>query len=380
MKVFVKSESSDPLEFEFPNARLGEDQGIGLSETNEVKPWLSLVIPLYNEAESLSDLYSQIVGTLGEGEYEIIFVDDGSTDGSGMVLMGLLQKDPRVRVVQFARNFGKAEGLAAGFVESRGQVIVTLDADLQDDPSEIPRLVAALGEGYDLVSGWKVQRRDPLSKTIPSRIFNFVTASFMGIRLHDFNSGFKAYRRRVIEEIRIYGEQYRFIPALAYWRGFKVTELPVAHRPRRYGRSKYGLNRFLSGLLDLLTVLFLTRFQRKPLHLFGTLGLGCLLIGLLVNLYLTFQWLGGQSIGQRPLLQLGVLLMVMGIQFLSLGLLGEMVALSQVQDKGREHAYHILEPPFSSRSWDQLSKGMPKEGTPTGNTEDVFSASRRGQS
>ena len=307
-------------------------------------PGLTLVIPLFNEAESLGELHHLINESLGDGDYEVIFVDDGSTDDSFAVLKQVQRLDSRVRIVRFARNFGKAEALAAGFRESRGEVVITMDADLQDDPREIPKLVDALGRGFDLVTGWKRERRDPLSKTAPSKVFNRVTSLATGLALHDQNSGFKAYRRRVVTALNVYGELHRFLPVLAYWKGFRVTEVPVTHHPRRYGKSKYGARRFLSGALDLMTVLYLTRFERKPLHLFGPIGLACLAAGLLVNLYLTGLWLSHEPIGTRPLLQLGVLLMVMGVQFLSLGLLGEMVTLNAVQDKHRAHIYEVVEP------------------------------------
>lgn len=316
------------------------------------RPWLSLVIPLYNEAESLVALHRAVLDALGEGDYEVLFVDDGSTDESFGVLKELQRQDPRVRIIRFGRNFGKAEALAVGFREARGEVIVTMDADLQDDPREIPTLVAQLPQGYDLVSGWKQERQDPWSKTFPSRVFNLVTSFFTGVQFRDFNSGFKAYRRRVVEELKVYGELHRFLPVLAYWKGFRVTEVPVRHHPRRFGRSKYGPRRFLAGALDLLTVLYLTRFHRKPLHLFGSVGLICVSLGLLVNLYLTILWFSGEPIGTRPLLQLGVLLMVTGVQFLSLGLLGEMLTFTAVEGKPRDHVYELVEPPEPPAPWD----------------------------
>ena len=311
-------------------------------------PWLSVLVPLYNESESLPELFAQIRESLADGSYELLAVDDGSSDNSFAVLQELQRQDPRIRLIRFARNFGKAEALAAGFREARGEVIVTLDADLQDDPREIPALVQALGRGFDLANGWKRDRRDPVSKTIPSRVFNAITGFATGVRLHDLNSGFKAYRRRVVAELNVYGELHRFLPVLAYWKGFRVTEVAVVHHARRYGRSKYGARRFLSGVLDLMTVLYLTRFQRKPLHLFGSVGLASLGLGMLINLYLTVLWLTGETIGTRPLLQLGVLLTVMGIQFLSLGLLGEMVTLNAVEDKRRAHVYELHEPPATT--------------------------------
>ena len=306
-------------------------------------PWLSLVVPLYNEEESLRPLHRAICDALDTGDFELIFVDDGSTDHSYRELRAIQEGDPRVRIVRFARNFGKAEALSAGFREAQGEVIVTMDGDLQDDPSEISTLVSGLAQGYDLVSGWKHPRRDPLSKTFPSRVFNTVAGFLTGVRFHDLNSGFKAYRRQVIEELRVYGEMHRFLPVLAYWKGFRITEVPVVHHARTYGRSKYGPGRFLSGILDLLTVVYLTRFQRKPLHLFGFVGLISLLVGSGINLYLTMLWLSGEPIGTRPLLQLGTLLMITGIQFLSLGLLGEMVTLASAQDDHRVHVYEVIE-------------------------------------
>ena len=307
-------------------------------------PWLTVVVPLYNEEESLRPLYTALTSTLGGGSYELLFVDDGSTDGSYQELRALQAEDANVRILHFARNFGKAEALAAGFRESRGEIIVTMDADLQDEPSQIPILVAALAEGHDLASGWKHPRRDPLSKTFPSRVFNAMAGLLTGVRFNDLNSGFKAYRRRVITDLQVYGEMHRFLPVLAHWKGFRVTEVPVVHHPRQYGRSKYGPARFLSGTLDLLTVLYLTRFQQKPLHLFGSMGLICLTVGGLINLYLTGLWLAGEPIGTRPLLQLGVLLMFTGVQFLSLGLLGEMVTLSTARGQQKVHVYEVIEP------------------------------------
>jgi glycosyltransferase involved in cell wall biosynthesis len=289
---------------------------------------LSVVVPVLDEIESLPTLYRElgdVLETLGR-PYELVFVDDGSRDGSFQTLEKLHRSDDRVRVIQLRRNFGKAAALAVGFRASRGDIVVTLDADLQDAPSELPRLLQRLEDGYDLVSGWKQDRQDPLSKTLPSRLFNRVTAWLTGLPLRDFNSGFKAYRREVVEELRLYGELHRFIPALAAWRGFRVDEVPVHHRPRRFGRSKYGSARFWRGSLDLLTVLFLTRYTRRPLHLFGGLGLLAWAGGGMVNLYLVGLWLAGvRPIGNRPLLAFGILSMVVGLQLFCLGLLSELV-------------------------------------------------------
>ena len=303
-------------------------------------PRLSVVIPVFNERESLSTLCQQLAEALEGESYEVVFVDDGSTDGSGELLEELVAQDHHLQLVRFTRNFGKSAALEAGLRESRGEIVITMDGDLQDDPAEIPRLVAAIDQGFDLVSGWKVKRQDPLSKKLPSLLFNAVTAWLTGIPLHDFNSGFKAYRRPLVERLCLYGEQHRFIPALACWYGFRVTEVGVRHRARPFGRSKFGPKRFLSGFLDLFTVLFLTRFSFKPLHLFGTMGLISFLAGGAINLYLTLLWLSGERIGTRPLLQLGVLLMVVGVQLFSMGLLGEMIALTWARQGGP--AYRVI--------------------------------------
>ncbi|MBI2864682.1 MAG: glycosyltransferase family 2 protein [Chloroflexi bacterium] len=314
---------------------------------------LSVIVPVFNEEESVSILHRRLAEVLVGEEYEVIFVDDGSTDGSFAAMERLRLTDGRTRVVRFGRNFGKSSALDAGFRVSRGEIVITMDADLQDDPAEIPRLVATLDQGYDLVSGWKVDRQDPITKTLPSLLFNRVTAAVTGIELHDFNCGFKAYRRRLVDHLRIYGELHRFIPALAYWRGFRVTEVGVRHHSRKFGRSKFGARRFLSGFLDLFTVLFLTRFNRKPLHLFGSMGVLFLGVGLAINLYLTAIKIAGQAIGTRPLLQLGVLLMVVGLQFFSMGLLADLMLSHRQEEEG---LYEVREPeaaeaePESSRA------------------------------
>ncbi len=306
----------------------------------ELPPELSVVVPVLDEVESLATLYREltvVLEALGR-TYELLFVDDGSRDGSFQVLEKLHRSDDRVRVVQFRRNFGKAAALSAGFRAARGQIVVTLDADLQDDPAELAKLVQRLDDGYDLVSGWKRERRDPPSKTLPSRLFNRVTAWLTGVPLRDFNSGFKAYRREVVEELRLYGELHRFIPALAAWRGFRVDEVPVHHRPRQFGHSKFGSARFWRGSLDLLTVLFLTRYTRRPLHLFGGLGLVAWAGGGAVNLYLVGLWLAGvRPIGNRPLLAFGILSMLVGLQFFCLGLLSELI-LSYQAARGADDA------------------------------------------
>lgn len=299
---------------------------------------LSLVIPVFNETESLEPLVGEIDEALAslERAYEIVFVDDGSTDDSFAVLKLMTESRADVRVIRLRRNFGKAAALGHGFAAARGDYIVTLDGDRQDDPKEIPRLVAALDAGFDLVSGWKQSRQDPLSKTLPSRFFNWTVRRATGIQLHDFNCGLKAYRRAVIETIRVYGEQHRYIPVVAAQAGFRVTEERVSHRRRVAGRSKYGWQRYLRGYLDLLTVLFLGRYQHRPQHLFGGLGTFLIVVGLLIELYLTVDKLAfGEAIGQRPLLLLGALLIIVGAQLLSLGLLGELIVSSRAR-KGPE--------------------------------------------
>jgi glycosyltransferase involved in cell wall biosynthesis len=291
---------------------------------------LSVVIPLLNEAESLPELYAALdaVLSLHIGASELIFVDDGSTDRSFDVLKSLRSKDERVKIIQLRSNQGKATALSIGFREAQGEIIVTLDADLQDDPREIPKLLAKLEEGYDLVSGWKVQRQDPVTRRLLSIIFNRVTAFMTGMAIHDFNCGFKAYRRAVVDELRLHGELHRFIPALANWRGFTVAEVEVGHRQRRYGRSRYGIERIPRGLFDLLTVIMLTRYTAKPLHLFGLLGLLMGLIGFGVIAYLSVGWFLGQWIGGRPLLLIGAVLVIAGIQLVSFGLVAEMIVYS----------------------------------------------------
>jgi glycosyltransferase involved in cell wall biosynthesis len=302
---------------------------------------ISIVIPLHNEERSVALLYDELdaaLQPLGE-EWEAVFVDDGSTDGSFAALTRLHAGHDNVRVIRLRRNFGKAAALATGFDNAHGETVVTIDGDLQDDPAEIPRLLAKLDEGYDLVSGWKTRRRDPLRRRIPSRIFNWVTGRVSGLRLHDMNCGLKAYRAEVVQGMRLYGELHRFIPVLAHYRGFRATELPVNHRPREHGRSRYGVERYVRGFLDLLTVSFIGRYRHRPLHLFGGLGLILGAIGFVVLAYLTVLKALGHAIGDRPLLTLGVLLVVVGLQFFSLGLISEMLT-SQYEESagGRKQA------------------------------------------
>ncbi len=301
---------------------------------------LSLVIPVYNEVDSLVPLVAEIDEALTAAglRFEIVFVDDGSTDGSFAVMRQLAESRGDVWVVKLRRNFGKAAALSHGFEVCHGDVVVTLDGDRQDDPAEIPRLIAPLDEGFDLVSGWKQSRQDPIDKTLPSRFFNWTVRRTTGLPLHDFNCGLKAYRREVVDTIHIYGEQHRYVPVVAAQAGFTVTEEPVHHRKRTAGVSKYGWQRYLRGYLDLTTVLFLGRYQHRPQHLFGGIGTLFIVIGVLVELYLTVDKLVfGHPIGQRPLLLLGALLIIVGVQLLSLGLIGELIANSRAR-AGPGHA------------------------------------------
>lgn len=299
---------------------------------------ISVVVPVYDEELTLAPLYDELAAALeplGQA-WETVFVDDGSTDSSFAALTRLHAAHENVRVVRLRRNFGKAAALAAGFVHARGDVVVTIDADLQDDAGEIPRLLAKLDEGFDLVSGWKTKRRDPLLRRLLSKLFNSATSRISGLRLHDLNCGLKAYRADVLHGLRLYGELHRFVPVLAHYRGFRVAELPVNHRPRRHGRSRYGPERYLRGFFDLLTVTFIGRYRHRPLHLFGGLGLLLTTIGFVVLVYLTVLKATGEAIGHRPLLLLGVLLVVVGMQFFSLGLLSEMVT-SQHEERASTH-------------------------------------------
>jgi glycosyltransferase involved in cell wall biosynthesis len=307
---------------------------------------ISVVVPLFNEERSLETLYREIADALDQqGQpYEVIFVDDGSTDGSLAVLGQLHNETTNVVVVHLRRNFGKAAALQAGFLEARGDTVVTIDADLQDDPSEIPQLLAKLDEGFDLVSGWKTRRNDPWTRRFFSRVFNWAAGIVSGVRLHDVNCGLKAYRAEVLRGMRLYGELHRFIPILASYRGFRVAEIPVNHRARQHGRSRYGPERYLRGFFDLLSVTFMGRYRHRPLHLFGGIGLLTGAVGFVVLLYLTVLRLWGEAIGHRPLLTLGVLLVVVGIQFVSLGLLSELITSQHEERMGeRERSEQVVE-------------------------------------
>ena len=303
-----------------------------LLETPSQGVMISFVVPVFNEEQSVREVYGKLsvkLDELGQG-YEIIFVDDGSTDKTFAELKKLHDEHPNsVRVIRFRRNFGKTPALVAGFSRCRGDVIFTMDGDLQDDPEEIPNFLAKLDEGYDLVSGWKYPRLDPWTKTFPSRIFNGLVSKMTGVHLHDINNGFKAYRRDVIEDthFKLYGEFHRFVPVMAHWRGFRVTEIKVKHHPRKYGVSKFGARRFARGLIDLLNVLFLTTFLRTPLRLFGPLGFWTFLLGVIVDGYVVIRsyFFTHEPIHNQPLLFVGILLLIFGVQFILTGLQSEMI-------------------------------------------------------
>jgi len=294
---------------------------------------ISVVIPLLNERETLAELVRRIDSSSGDARYEIVLIDDGSTDGSWAAIQELHAQRGSVRAIRFRRNFGKAAALAAGFAEASGKVIITMDADLQDDPKEIPRMLQKIDEGYDVVSGWKQRRFDPWHKRWPSLVFNTILRYFSKLPLHDFNCGFKAYRKEVLQEIDLYGEMHRFVPVLASARGFRVAEITVEHHPRMHGSSKYGWSRIPKGLLDLATVVFLTRFRYRPQHLLGGLGGGLFLIGFLILLALIFGWIWTRLAGYENPLHLherasffvSILLIVVGIQAFATGLIAELL-------------------------------------------------------
>jgi glycosyltransferase involved in cell wall biosynthesis len=297
---------------------------------------ISVVVPVHNEKQSLRPLHGELDAVFAAaalGPAEFIFVDDGSRDGSWDVISGLCQRDSRVKAIRFRRNFGKAAALVAAFQAVRGDLVFTLDGDLQDDPAEIPRFLAKIEEGHDVVSGWKRTRHDPWHKVYPSRIFNSMVSRLTGCRLHDHNCGFKLYRRAVLKEVGIYGELHRFIPVLAHARGFRVGEIEVRHRARLHGVSKYGFSRFLKGFLDLLTVRFLTRFSQRPLHVLGAVGLVLFGLGSLGMVYLAVLWLdpSNRPIGDRPLLLYSFASLIVGAQFVSLGILAELVTAYNIR-------------------------------------------------
>jgi glycosyltransferase involved in cell wall biosynthesis len=308
----------------------------------------SIVVPLYNEQESLPTLVGElekVFAATPPDEVEYIFVDDGSHDGSWSIIQRLARENSRVRGIRFRRNFGKAAALTAGFEAARGEIVFTLDGDLQDDPAEIPRFLETLNQGYDVVSGWKRTRHDPWHKVYPSRVFNRMVSTLTGCHLHDHNCGFKVYRRQVLREVGIYGELHRFVPVLAHAKGFRVGEIEVKHRARRFGASKYGIARFVKGFLDLMTVRFLTRFSQSPLHILGATGLGMLVLGAIGLTYLAVVWILGRGpIGTRPLLFYSAALLGVGTQLVSLGILAELVTSYNIRAGDTYSIAETLEP------------------------------------
>ncbi len=295
---------------------------------------ISAVVPVYDEVDSLHQLHRELAAVLpAAGKHEIIYIDDGSNDGSAAALKGLADGDARVKVISFYRNYGKAAALAAGFEAASGDVVITMDSDLQDDPAEIPAMIELLNHGWDIVSGWKKARYDPLSKRLASKFYNFIVRLITGVSIHDSNCGLKVYRAEVAKSVDLYGGLHRYIPALAKYKGYKrITEKVVQHRPRQHGKTKYGLARYFHGPLDLFTVLFIGRYFQRPLHFFGLIGILLSLAGFVISIYLTINWFGGVPIGNRPLFFLGILFIIVGIQFFSLGLLAELF----VQRRHRE--------------------------------------------
>ena len=305
------------------------DQNQPLRESKSISfKKISIVVPLFNEEESLRPLYSEIKKALKtiSADHEIIFVDDGSTDKSLNIIKDLARLDNKIHYFSFRSNYGKSAALQVAFKNVTGDAVITMDADLQDDPNEIPGLLRKLDEGYDLVSGWKKKRFDPIIKKTSSKFFNYITRLFTRVKIHDFNCGLKVYRKHVVQSINVYGELHRYIPVLADWKGFSVTEIIVKHHPRRYGKTKFGISRFFKGFIDLITVIFTTRYIKRPMHLFGFVGMITALSGFVLSAWLAYEKLFyGYSLSNRPLLFLGILLIIVGVQFFAIGLLGEIL-------------------------------------------------------
>lgn len=292
---------------------------------------ISVVVPLFDESQSLPELVEGIEKSIDNHVFELILVDDGSRDGSWDVIKSLRSKYPFIKGISLQRNYGKSAALQAGFESVRGRFVVTMDGDLQDDPGEIPAMIEELKKGYDLVSGWKKERKDPINKTIPSRFFNTVTRWVTGIRLHDFNCGLKVYRKEVVEHIFLYGELHRYVPLLAKWEGYeRIGEKVVKHHPRKYGKTKFGFSRFMHGFLDLLTLVFVSNYMNRPMHFFGSVGVLALIVGGIINLYMAYiKVFHDAALSNRPLLFLGIMLVVIGVQFFSIGFLGDMINKGQ---------------------------------------------------
>ena len=303
----------------------------------------TVLIPLYNEEESLEILTNEVVRNLKDlvnDNYEVIFINDGSQDNSLEVIKSLCEKNKNLKYISFRRNYGKSAALSVGFNKAKGKLIITMDADLQDDPNEFRNLWNKLKEGNDLVTGWKKKRHDPIHKTAPSKLFNFVTSKVSGLKLHDYNCGLKIYKREVVKSLDVYGEMHRYLPVMAHWNGFKVAELPVLHHPRKFGVSKFGASRFIKGFLDLITLVFNYKFLKRPLHFFGTIGFLFTFVGFIIDLILSIEWaLGQTSLSQRPLIFFGMGLIIVGVQFISIGLLGELMVKN---NKNRDN-YNIKE-------------------------------------
>lgn len=300
---------------------------------------ISIVVPLYNEEANVLPLYESIkrVMVASKTQYEIIFVDDGSADGTSKTIEAIAEKDKLVKVIQFQKNLGKTAALSVGFKHAKGNIIITMDGDLQNDPKDIPKFIDKINANYDLVVGWRSHRKDPFTKRFPSKIFNYLTKILTGINIHDFNCGFKAYRKRVTEDIILYGDLHRYIPVIAHWEDFSVGEVEVEHHPRIHGKSKYGFSRLFGGFLDLFTVKFLISYSKRPLHLFGSLGLISIMAGLVIGVILVYVNLVYGVIIVRPMLFLVVLLIIAGIQLVALGLLGEMiVSIKKKEEKDNQ--------------------------------------------
>ena len=301
---------------------------------------ISIIIPVFNEEDSIVELNNQIISSISEKySFEIIYINDGSTDSSKNIIENILKNNSHIKLISFYKNRGKSEALNIGFKKATGNIIITLDSDLQDDPQEFDKLINKINTGFDMVSGWKKDRKDPISKILPSKIFNFALKIITNIKIHDFNCGIKAYKSHVIKSINIYGGLHRFIPALVKHNGFSVSEVPVNHRERKHGVSKYGSSRIFHGFFDLITVLFLKRYFNRPLHLFGKFGLVFSFTGFIINIYLSYQWILFNYLNEglkysinRPLLFLGILLLLVGIQFISIGLIGELIVYFNRKD------------------------------------------------
>ena len=304
-----------------------------------VTPRISIVIPLYNEEDSIPRLYDELnkaIANYGQPA-EVIIIDDGSRDRSFALLSEIAARDPRFTIIRFRRNFGQTAGFAAGFAQARGDVVITMDADLQNDPMDIPLLMAKVDEGYDIVSGWRKDRQDRfLDRRLPSILANRLISNVTDVRLHDYGCSLKAYRRDVLQHVRLYGELHRFVPALASQAGGSVAEVPVNHRARQYGKSKYGISRTIRVMLDLINVWFLGSYSTRPIHVFGTLGFASAALGVVIGVYLSFLKIFlGESIGNRPLLLLAVLLVVIGVQLVTMGLLGEMITRTYYESQNK---------------------------------------------